>query len=141
PAQLRDRSTHTGTQAIGTVAGLDTALAGKTDNDDTRLTNSREWTASTVGQTEAEAGTATTRRAWTAQRVRQAISAWWAGSAEKLKLDGVQEGATANATDAALRARASHTGTQAMSTIAGLSAEFDGKVDKVIGYGLSQENF
>lgn len=120
-AQLRDRSTHTGTQAIGTVAGLDTALAGKTNNDDTRLTNSREWTASTVGQTEAEAGTATTRRAWTAQRVRQAITAWWAGTAEKLKLDGVQAGATANATDAALRARSSHTGTQPAATITGLA--------------------
>lgn len=44
---------------------------------DSRLTNSREWTASTVSQAEAEAGTATTRRAWTAQRIRQAIAAWW----------------------------------------------------------------
>lgn len=44
---------------------------------DTRLSDAREWTASTVTQTEAETGTATTRRAWTAQRVRQAIVAWW----------------------------------------------------------------
>ena len=49
----------------------DTAVQGN----DTRLSNSREWTASTVSQTEAEAGTATTRRAWTAQRVRQAAEA------------------------------------------------------------------
>lgn len=42
---------------------------------DARLSNSREWTASTVSQAEAEAGTATTRRAWTAQRVAQAIAA------------------------------------------------------------------
>lgn len=45
---------------------------------DARLTDSREWTATTVDQAEAEAGVATTRRAWTAQRVRQAIAAWWA---------------------------------------------------------------
>lgn len=32
-----------------------------------------------VTQQEAEAGTGTARRAWTAQRVRQAITAWWAG--------------------------------------------------------------
>jgi hypothetical protein len=43
--------------------------------DDSRLTNAREWTADTVPQTEAEAGTATTRRAWTALRVKQAIDA------------------------------------------------------------------
>lgn len=45
---------------------------------DSRMTDAREWTASTVTQTEAETGTGTTRRAWTAQRVRQAITAWWA---------------------------------------------------------------
>ena len=44
---------------------------------DSRLSDSREWTALTVSQVEAEAGTATTRRAWTAERVRQAIVAWW----------------------------------------------------------------
>lgn len=46
-----------------------------------------EWTAETVAQAEAEAGTATTRRAWTAQRVRQAIVAWWNGSAARTQLD------------------------------------------------------
>ena len=95
----RDRTNHTGNQAISTVSGLQTALDGKepsfnkntgfnrdfgssantvTEGNDSRLSNSREWTASTVGQSEAEAGTVTTRRAWTAQRVRQAIVAWWA---------------------------------------------------------------
>ena len=34
---------------------------------DSRLSNAREWTATTVEQAEAETGTATTRRAWTAQ--------------------------------------------------------------------------
>lgn len=49
----------------------------KVDKTDSRLNDSREWTASTVSQSEAQAGTSTTRRAWTAQRVRQAISGWW----------------------------------------------------------------
>ena len=44
---------------------------------DTRLTDSREWIATTISQAEAEAGTETTRRAFTAQRVRQAIAGWW----------------------------------------------------------------
>lgn len=95
---------------------------------DSRLTDAREWTASTVTQAEAEAGTATTRRAWTAQRVFQAITAWWAASAMKTKLDGIATGATANATDAQLRDRATHTGAQAISTVSGLQTALDGKI-------------
>ena len=63
---------------------------------DGRLTNSREWTATTIAQSEAEAGTASTRRAWTAQRVRQAILGWWNNSSEKTKLDGIETGAQVN---------------------------------------------
>jgi hypothetical protein len=48
----------------------------KLETADASVTNSREWTATTVTQAEAEAGTATTRRAWTAQRVWQAIASW-----------------------------------------------------------------
>ena len=44
---------------------------------DPRLTNAREWTATTITQAEAEAGTSTTRRAFTALSVRQAVVAWW----------------------------------------------------------------
>lgn len=96
--------------------------------DDPRLADAREWTAATVDQAEAEAGTATSRRAWTAQRVFQAVAAWWAGSAAKTKLDGIATGATANATDAALRDRTTHTGTQAISTVAGLQTALDAKI-------------
>ncbi len=38
---------------------------------DSRLSDSREWTATTVSQAEAEAGTSTTPRKWTAERVGQ----------------------------------------------------------------------
>lgn len=40
-------------------------------------------------------------------------------AADKVKLDGVSEGATANNTDANLLNRANHTGTQAFTTISG----------------------
>lgn len=65
------------------------ALDLKADLTDPRFTDAREWTASTIDQTEAETGTATDRRAWTAERVRQAAIAWWNGSADKTKLDGL----------------------------------------------------
>ena len=119
---------------------LETALDGKVGTGDTRLTNSREWTAETVAQVEAEAGTATTRRAWTAQRVRQAINAvvnaignatttvkGWMSPEDKAKLNGIASGATKNATDAQLRDRVTHTGTQAISTVSGLQTALDGK--------------
>lgn len=89
-AQLRDRTTHTGVQPISTVSGLQTALDSKVANTDGRLTDSREWTGSTISQAEAEAGTSTTARKWTAQRVRQSVLAWWAGSADKTKLDSLE---------------------------------------------------
>jgi hypothetical protein len=218
-AQLRDRSTHTGTQPANTVTGLATVatsgaygdLSGRPTlgtaaaTDSTAYataaqgTDSREWAAATVDQAEAEAGTATTRRAWTAQRVWQAITkalggvtvtntptsgqvlkatgtttaAWgtddtgggggggstdlsWSASptggvvasssgadasltladgtnaglmapAQHTKLAGIASGATANATDSQLRDRATHTGTQAISTVAGLQTALDGK--------------
>lgn len=47
--------------------------------------------------------------------------------AEKTKLAGVAAGATANATDAQLRDRATHTGTQAIATVAGLQGALDAK--------------
>lgn len=114
------------TNASGTLVAYPANYAR---TDDARLTDAREWSESTVTQTEAEAGTATTRRAWTAQRVFQAITAWWAASAMKTKLDGIAAGATANATDAQLRDRATHTGNQAISTVTGLQTELDNKIN------------
>lgn len=46
-------------------------------------------------------------------------------TAEATKLAGVAAGATANQTDTFLRGRANHTGTQAISTVAGLQAALD----------------
>ena len=48
---------------------------------------------------------------------------------EKTKLSGIAEGATANATDADLRARSSHTGTQLASTISDFSTAVTGVLD------------
>jgi hypothetical protein len=106
-------------QAI--VAWWATVSSGYVTTGDSRLTDAREWSAATVSQAEAEAGTSTSRLAFTPQRVFQAIAAWWNASAAKTKLDGIATGATANSTDAQLRDRSTHTGTQAASTITGLA--------------------
>lgn len=49
--------------------------------------------------------------------------------AERAKLGGIEAGATANATDAQLRDRATHTGTQVIDTVSGLQAVLDEKID------------
>ena len=56
-------------------------LTSYVQTSDARLSDSREWSATTISQAEAEAGTATTRRAFTALRVFQAAAAWWAATA------------------------------------------------------------
>lgn len=48
---------------------------------------------------------------------------------DKSKLDGIAVGATVNASDAQLRDRSTHTGTQAISTIANLQSELGGKAN------------
>jgi hypothetical protein len=53
---------------------------------------------------------------------------------ERTKLAGIATGATANSSNATLLARANHTGTQAISTVAGLQAAIDAKIS------VSQKN-
>ena len=52
--------------------------------------------------------------------------------ADKTKLDGVATGATANSTDAQLRDRTTHTGSQAISTVTGLQTALDAKQDTLV---------
>jgi len=58
-------------------------------------------------------------------------------SAERTKLAGVATGATANATDAALRDRATHTGTQAASTISDFAASVRAQVEAALLAGAN----
>lgn len=60
-------------------------------------------------------------------------------TAEKAKLAAIAAGATANATDAQLRDRATHTGAQAISTVTGLQTALDAKLaaSLVSAFGLT----
>lgn len=53
--------------------------------------------------------------------------------AQVAKLAGIATGATANSSDATLLNRANHTGSQAISTVAGLQSELDGKATAAQG--------
>ena len=54
-------------------------------------------------------------------------------SADKSKLDGIAENATANSTDSQLRERSTHTGTQTISTISGLQSALTTVNDMLTG--------
>ncbi len=105
-SQLRDRSTHTGGQAISTVTGLQTALDAKVDKVAGKVLSSNDYS-----------------------------------DAEVAKLAAIAEQATKNATDAQLRDRSTHTGTQPMSSIADLQTALDAKIDKTVGKDLSTEDY
>lgn len=156
-SQLRDRSTHTGVQAIGTVTDLQSALDGKepgiaggtaaqywrgdkTWRDfaaDVRAaaltglstaTNAAVTAADSVlaafGKLQAQL-TAHFGSGGAAHAAASGAAAGFMSLADKTKMDGIAAGATANATDAQLRDRATHTGTQAIATVSGLQAALD----------------
>lgn len=179
-AQLRDRTTHTGTQPISATAGLQSALdakqateAGKglssndfTSAEKTKLAGmeSSHFRGSFVNEPALTAG-ATNPRAgdyadvdqgtgfdvmryiydvndakWTAQVSATSLTAAQIKSlyesnpdtnaftgAYRTKLNGIETGATANESNANLRARSSHTGTQAISTVTDLQDTLDAK--------------
>ena len=66
---------------LGTASPLDVASSGNASStqivkgNDTRLSNSREWSATTISESEARAGTSTVRRAWTSELVRKNVLA------------------------------------------------------------------
>ncbi len=76
--QVGELAVNTNDQILYTKHSDGTVRVVGVSPSDTRLTDNREWSASTVTQAVAEAGTDTTRTAWTAQRVRQSTNAWWA---------------------------------------------------------------
>ena len=111
-------------------AGLVLSQNSYTDAEKTKLSGiaaGAQVNYEAISQAEAEAGTAANLLSWTAQRVRQAVVAWWSANTDKTKLDGISAGATANATNAELRDRATHTGVQAISTVTDLQTSLDAK--------------
>lgn len=64
----------------------------------------------------------------TADDITEGATKLFLTGAERTKLGGIATGATANDTDAALRARASHTGTQLATTISDFTAAVDARV-------------
>ena len=147
-ANLRDRSTHTGTQTISSVSGLQTALDGKAAVGSTAgadLGTASAGSATTASRsdhvhklpTAAEVGAAPSAHVGaggTAHANATTSVDGFMSSADKTKLNGVASGATANATDAQLRDRSTHTGTQAQSTVTNLTTDLAARVNRQDSY-------
>jgi hypothetical protein len=126
-AALRDRATHTGAQAISTVTGLQTALDGKAA---TSHTHAQSDVTNLVTDLAGKLSTAHEGAGGTVHaNVVAGGAAGFMTGADKTKLDGIAAGATVNATDAQLRDRATHTGSQAQSTITNLTTDLAAKAN------------
>jgi hypothetical protein len=132
-SQLRDRATHTGTQAISTVTGLQTALDGKQAAGSYAAASHTHAQSDITNLVTDLAGKLDTSHAGTGGTAHANVIAGGAAGfmtgTDKTKLDGVATGATLNATDAQLRDRATHTGSQAQSTIANLTTDLAAKAN------------
>lgn len=102
--------------------GIVTPQAGDYNKTQIGLGNVENWPPSS--QSQAEAGTDDLSY-MTPLKSRQGVIAYTQPftSAEKTKLGGIEEGATANQTDTYLLDRGNHTGTQSQETIEGLTDE------------------
>ena len=144
----RDRSTHTGTQTASTIsdfteAAQDAVAAMLQAGTAVSLTYNDQSNTLTVS---AEAGSGTGGGGGLdAEAVRDAIgiALIGVGSITVTPNDAadtitISTTATVNSTDAQLRDRATHTGTQAISTITGLQAALDGKAASTHLHTLAQ---
>lgn len=131
-ANLRNRANHTGSQTAATISDLTEAvqdilgLAFTGGN----VTASYNDTAGTISLTAPEGSV------FDPEATRDAIGAALVGVGlisitinDAADTITIATTATQNSTDAQLRARSSHTGTQAISTVTGLQAELDSKLE------------
>ncbi len=127
-AALRDRATHTGSQAAATITGLAAvATSGSASDLGAGTLPAARFNDAAHG---ARAGGTLHPDATTA------VSGFLSG-ADKTKLNGVATGATANSPDATLLARASHTGTQLAATVSDFAEAVDDRVAALLVAGAN----
>ena len=131
--QLRDRSTHTGTQAISTVSGLQTALDGKAAVGSTAGANL--GTAS-AGSEATAARSDHVHKLPTAAEVGAAPASHASATDNPHSVTKAQVGLSNvdNVSEANLRDRATHTGTQAQSTVTNLTTDLAARVNRQDSY-------
>jgi hypothetical protein len=150
-AQLRDRSTHTGTQLAATISLSGASLVGRSSAgvaQEITLGTNLSFTGTVLNATGGGGGVSAVTG--TAPIVSSgggspAISITPASgsapgsmsSADFTKLAGIATGATANDTDANLKNRANHTGTQLAATISDFTASSRAQTEAMLTAGTN----
>jgi hypothetical protein len=144
-AALRDRTTHTGEQAITTITGLLDALGTKQSVSAKGLPNgyaaldadglvpASQLPTAADGNAVDSVNGQTGVVVLDAANIEQTTVRRWLSNTEQAKLASVSTGATANATDAALRDRSTHTGTQLSTTV----SDFNEAARDAVGNAMS----
>lgn len=114
---LSDASTVGKAVVKATDAAAARSAIGAVADNDTRLTDARTPSDNSVTNAKVAAGAGIS-----ADKLADGTTLKVLTATERTKLTGIATGATANDTDANLKARGNHTGTQAASTITGLAA-------------------
>jgi hypothetical protein len=110
-----------GTMTVSATPGAGvTDLSTTTSATDVTIVSSTGADATVTGATTSNAGVLT--------------------AADKTKLNGIATGATANATDAQLRDRSTHTGTQTAATISDFSTASDARIAAAVGVSVQAYN-
>lgn len=126
-ATTAETTTGTDTTRAVTPAGVKAVADTKANTSHTHVAaNITDFDTEVSNNTDVAANTAA-RHTHSNQAVLDATTASFT-TADETKLDGIQAGATANATDAQLRDRSTHTGTQTASTISDFSTAADARI-------------
>ena len=150
---LRDRSTHTGTQPISSISNLSSELNSKVDKEVGKsLLSDTEIVRLSLMEDEATKNRPDSENADKVHshvigdvsglqnsldgKVDKVVGESLISDDELIRLATVATDATKNASDASLRDRSTHTGSQPINTVEGLTDALDNKVDKVAGYSL-----
>ncbi len=152
-ANLKARANHTGTQAASTITGLATVATsglkadvglGNVDNTSDANKPISTATQTALNAKEPSITSGTTLQVWRGDKsfvtlnqdiVPDGTTNKAFTATNQTKLNGIATGATANDTDANLKSRANHTGTQAASTITGLATVATSGLKADVGLG------
>lgn len=145
------RANHTGTQAIATISGLQTALDDKYaqptggtgqyirgDGSIATFPAIPAGTVTSVGLSVPTGFSVSGSPVTGSGTLSLSYTAGYTGFTTTLqtKINGVADGATANSSDAFLLARGNHTGSQLASTISDFSTAADSRISSAIGVSV-----
>jgi hypothetical protein len=139
PTGATGASGPTGATGAAGAAGVGVPTGGTTGQVLAKASNTNydtSWVAQSGGGAVSSVNSLTGAVVLTQDTVTDGTTYKQYSATEKTKLSGIASGATANDTDANLKARANHTGTQLASTISDFSTATDARITAATGVSV-----